>query len=155
MYTKREMPFPSPVTFVHTKVAPPLSPILISILSVSFLHTKAMTYCLSKLGCRNQKMQTHITSTFYKTGLLPKPRWSNLWKPSSRALDLVRKRTLTTQEVQPNWVKKITNIKSVESSCFFFFECFFFFGRFVNIASSPFAESDDLKIKKNLVTGYS
>ena len=39
----------------------PLSLISLSILSVSILHTEAMTYCLSQLGRRVQKTPTHTT----------------------------------------------------------------------------------------------
>ena len=42
MYTWEGSTFPSPFTVVHTKVAPPLSLILLPILSVSLLHTAVL-----------------------------------------------------------------------------------------------------------------
>ena len=38
MYTEREMTNPSPFAFIHTKVAPSLSTILLSLFFVSFVH---------------------------------------------------------------------------------------------------------------------
>ena len=58
MYTEREMPFPSHVTFIHTKVAPPL--ILLSILSPYCIQNDVTSQCLSPEHLI-QKIQTHTT----------------------------------------------------------------------------------------------
>ena len=62
MYMEREKLFPFPFPFVQTKAAPPLYPILVPILYVSLLHTKAITYCLSYLGRRMKNPDSYYWS---------------------------------------------------------------------------------------------
>ena len=55
MYTERKMLFPSPFTFVHTKVAPPLSPISLPILYVSNCRQDDITSQHFSLSVRLKK----------------------------------------------------------------------------------------------------
>ena len=65
MYIERETTFPSTFTFHHSKVAPPLSLILLSILSVSLLHSsrRHVTSYLAEKGkeLRIKNPQTYTT----------------------------------------------------------------------------------------------
>ena len=59
MYTESETTNPSPFTFGHTKVAPSLSPILLSLFFVSFMHcscdVRSQLFSLKKDGASDPK----------------------------------------------------------------------------------------------------
>ena len=75
MYTKRKMLFPSPFTCVHPKVAQQsLSPILLSILSVSLLHSKWNHVPASLPEHQIQKTQTYTTFTNINNDLYKKTK---------------------------------------------------------------------------------